>query len=88
MATAKESVEITRKVDQLNKVRRAWNPDRGYVIVGFDDILAMGRVVEMMEENDFRPFDIDDSWLVDGKEVHTIHFCHESESEHWIDPKV
>jgi len=88
MATAKHTIESIRTVDKLNDVRRAWSPDRGYVIVGFNDIQAMGEVTRILEESDFIPFDIDHNWLVEGKEVHTMHFCHESEKENWIDPKI
>jgi len=88
MTTAKDSIDVTRKVDSLNKVRRAWNPDRGYIIVGFDDIQAMGEVTRILQEHNYIPFDIDHNWLVDGEEVEAMHFCHESEKEHWIDERI
>jgi len=88
MTSAKNTVSVTKRIDNLDKVRRAWNPDRGYIIVGFDDKLAMSEVTRILEDNEYIPFDIDHNWLVDGKEVTAMHFCHESEKENWIEPRI
>ena len=88
MTTAKDTISVTKEIDCLNKVRRAWNPDRGYIIVGFNDIQCMGEVTRILEDNGFIPFDIDHKWLVDNKKVPAMHFCHKSEKEHWIDEQI
>ena len=76
MTTAKNIIEVVKRVRKLNNVRDAWSPDRGYIIVGFDNNEAMSRVIEIMEENNYRVFDIHPDWLVDGKECHALHFAH------------
>jgi uncharacterized protein (DUF2147 family) len=83
MTTAKETIETVEEINKLNDVRKAWAADRGYVIVAFSDYGrgVMGTVTNMAQEANYRPFDADDDWLVEGKECVVLHFAHEDRGD-------